>query len=1157
MTHNHSHASGESTFSSKLSRRSVLKLAGAVGAAGTLGVTGTGPAGAVPVGADDIDKQDAIDAIEYDIEHPRVNATPETLQRARENAENTAWGAAIRDAVVERAETMPAWMLGLYFDGETSYPEETWLELSDEMIRSLAPITAPDGDVYHAFPYPKYRTLDAGVVCPIDGSPLTIDSYDDPGHVHCHEQGHVFPDETYDGIAIEDDGDGWDVPDDVPDDWAASDYVGETFYFVAEWNGWLFRMMENSALMFAYAYAFTDETKYAETAATLLDVMATVTPRSHDELFGRPTEFVAINYNVKYDAGHTSETLSLATDFVLHSDALDGESPTNPGMEMKENIAENLLVEYADYCWRDMYGGIDGNHADYSTIYHNGTMTYMEGMVSPASCLDIDVGYAEFFLDGQVSLSNFLSNTIFRDGTYYETSSFYSASYLAPAELAYFLETDTYPNGRNFYANPRFIDLNVSAPKRQSVAGREPYYGDTFEVDTDVRSGPVEGSFYNILRFYARASGERKDEYAQMLAEIADGDPDQYLENPTAGFPPGGIGYWEVAGVSWPAFNIDGSIDGYDPDEIGRTPEKESELLPGKGMAMLRPEDGFSRGAMMRYGATLSHGHYEQLGLWTYAGGREMSYDPGRKPKLQTKVGFNRQTIAHNTVTVNAISQSPPEDDGGSVNLFANRDGYTVVDAENPQAYAHEDVDEYRRTLVYVDTGADRSYTFDIFRVAGGETADYSFHGHGVNFDTDLDLGDPAEGSLASTDYYWGDEVTRSGKIESFREKGANFNPPPGNGYGYLGHPRTASGDATWSAEWAVDPSRGKTVKMRLTMLGDDDRTVSVVDAPDHLLRKLGHDETAEELPYAVARDEGGTSQFVSVVDAVADEYQVDTVEELDVPGHGDATFAPVAAKLTLVDGRTDYVLSTLEGEQFTAKDGRARLNTDAEFALVRVDDDGIASVRMERGTHIHVKLPGEKPITVDADGDEHTGSVLDVDHGEPSLLVDADLPEGDALAGQYLLVDAEEYSHNSPYLVERVSPEGDGVRVHLQPTTTVLSRATVGKRKGSDVLHSPTRFPFTNTEANYTPDSNGGNEYLDGRKVVNGVSGEATTVESVAGNYQDMTVADDAGFDVGDTFIVRDIKAGDRVTVPLSVALTRTSDGHEIEANHDVNTNQ
>jgi hypothetical protein len=253
MAHNHSHTGDEPKVFPELSRRSVLKLAGVAGAAGTLGVAGTGEVGAVPVDKGDIDKQDAIDGIEYDLEHPRVVATPETLQRARENAKKTEWGAAIRDAVVERTETMPAWMLGLYFDGETPYPEETWVEMSHEKIRSLAPIAAPDGEIYHAFPYPQYRTLSAGVVCPIDGSPLTIDSYEDPGHVHCHEQGHVFPDETYDGISIEDDGDGWVVPETVPDDWAASEHVGQRFYFVAEWNGWIFRMMENTSVMLAYA----------------------------------------------------------------------------------------------------------------------------------------------------------------------------------------------------------------------------------------------------------------------------------------------------------------------------------------------------------------------------------------------------------------------------------------------------------------------------------------------------------------------------------------------------------------------------------------------------------------------------------------------------------------------------------------------------------------------------------------------------------------------------------------------------------------------------------------------------------------------------------------------------------------------------------------
>lgn len=1141
---------GEQSYRS-VPRRTVLKGIAAMSAAAFVGSEG---AFAVPVDTDDITKQDALDSIDYDLEHPRAELTPEMVETAKWNAENTEWGAITRDAIVERAETMPGWQLNLYFDGDY---DASFVEMSEAEITNLQPIQAPDGKYYYGFPFRKWLDVSNGNVCPIDGSPLVNPSFTEPGHWECEEHGHMLPG-THDGIEIVDEGDGWVVPPDVPDDWAASNYVGDRFYIVAKWNGWMARLMYDAVLSLAYAYALTDEDKYGEAAALCLDTVATVTPDSHDVVIdytgdgGGP----ALNFRVGYQNGHEGQDLAISTDLLLAGDVLERESPTNPGVSMKRNVAENLLVEIADFCWRDMHGGTgEHEHADYSTIYHNGTMTYMEGMVYPASVLGIDAGYAEFFLDGQVSLSNFLSNTVFRDGTYYETSGFYDQTYLAPAEVAYFLENETYPNGRDFYDNPRFINLNIEGAARESVAGREPAYGDVNQPDLGKKSGPVHGNFEAAERFYARADdAEEATYYAQKCAEIYGGDPNEKLANPTAGYPPGGLGYWEIAEKAWPLFNLKNGIQGFDLSELGDREPRDSELLPGKGMALLRPESALDSGLMMRYGPTLSHGHYDSLGLWLYGGGRELSYDPGRHPQAQMQESWFRQTVAHNTVTVNETPQNPPEADGGSVNLFADRDGYSLVDVSNEQEYAHEDVDVYRRTTAFVDDpSGEESYTVDIFRVDGHETADFSFHGQGIEFETDLSLSDPAPGSLASPDYFWGDKVKESGYIEGFEDEGFWFNAPPGNGYGFLGHPRTATGEDSWSATWRVAASRDEAQpKLRLTMLGDDDREVNVAQAPDPMVWKLGHDHETEDLQYVVARDQGESpSQFVSVIEAVGTKFPVESVESLDVPGTGNDTFDDVALKVTLADGTIDYYLSTLSDDPFLARDGKINVQTDADFAMIRVEDGTITQANVEGGSKLRANV-ADRPLVVTSPVAETTATIREVDSDNPSFLVDGDLPTGDTLAGQYLLVDAPEYSHNCPYLVESVEPEGDGFRVNLAPTAMDIARATVGEKKDENTIKSPARFPLLGTENKYIegPDAN---EYLDGRLVENRTNGATTTVADAKGDLQTLELTDGSDFHVTDNLVVWDVKAGDEITVPLSASLTRTADGFEVTGVHDL----
>jgi len=1087
----------------------------------------------VPVEESDITKQQALDSVEYGLEHPRVYHSTDEVAVARDNAENTEWGARLKKKVIGLTEDYP------------------FKEMSREELFAARPVVAPDGKSYYTMPFGG--NLSKGSKSPVDGSELTMVGWDQPGVVK-DDSGNVFPG-TVDGVDLSDDGSGVEVdPADVPDDWAASEELDEpqTFWFVAKYNGLVTKAWARWINSYAYSYVLTQDQKYAEVVATILDALGESIPTSFDYVVDRgpypwfeiePKQKPAVLYRNMYSYSRVVQKFVNAMDLVWGSGELERESQLHPEMTIKKNATENVVIESVDWLWRDMHAGFPEKnltHANYAAIYHNGTADFNKGLIAASSLLSLDVGYTKWALDGQVSLQNFLANTVFRDGSYFETSSLYSVSLAEWARLAYYLRNDAYPEGVDLYSEPRFVNLNVTGPRRQSVAGRIPNYGDVSSVDLGVDTEPLRGDFDSTLRFYVRAADEAtRNGYAQTLAEIAGGDPNERLM--TLPF-----SAYRTEEHMWPLFNIDGAIEGYDLSDL-TVEQRDSELLEGKGMTMYRSDAGTDRGAMLRYGATLSHGHYDELGLWIYGAGRDLTFDPGKKPTDDFQQSFQMQTVAHHTTVVNETSSVPNEDDGGSVELFADREGYTVSEVSNPDAYGDEEVDEYRRLTALVDVDDAHSYLFDVFRVAGGESADFSFHGKGTDFSTSLDLCEPADGSVASPDYFWGDKVDDNGNVEGYGDVSRAV-VPPGNGYGFLGQPRSAAGDETFSATWTVADD-GPPAALRLTMLPDDDREIVVANAPDQLVKVLNEDPSETSLQYLLARD-GGDAQFVSVIEPVGDSYPLSSVEAVETSSCG-GTFDPVAAKVTLADGRVDYFLSAANGEKFTAKlGGGDLLQTDAAFAMVRTDGSGeVQTARMEGGTRLMVKFGGGRPLMVSGEDAAHEGSVVAVDEEGESLHVDADLPTGDALAGQYLLVDHPAYSHNSPYRIERVEAIDGGSRVVLQELTIALSRGSITSVEGNTVM-GPTEFPFTHTEGPQEEDA--ANEYFDGKQLATS-DGDTTPVVNTEPSYTDLTVGDIAGLSKGDNFRVLDVKAGDTATLPSSVQVTRTDGTWTVSANTDV----
>jgi hypothetical protein len=978
------------------------------------------------------------------LSHPRVMYTAESLAEAKSKlAANVAWAMIVYDAAVNNANTF------------TMTPEE---------IRSYMP---PQ--------YSYFKYTDTMIPCP-DGSPMTA-SWANPGKVTCGRA--VYPDAEH-----PDDGRGW------------RDGSGQVHYFVARWNGFVIEQLTGRLPSLSMAYALSGEERYAESAAAILDAIATIYPTAVEG----PLDYPGLRPGVEggrlerpyFQTARVLLNYVNAVDLIWSSDILDQQSPTNPELTMRENIIYNMLLNGADYCYRE------ANRAGFVDSLNNGTADYNKAILAVGSLLGID-RYVEWAVNGPTSLQTMISNNLDRDGLYYETTAGYTNVvrnlYLQIADMMYNLRTEKYPQGINYYDDERFAALYADSRERLFVAGRSPSYGDTDPDRVTTVGRPMdETAARQLLQFALRATDpEAKARYWELVAEGTRGYPIMSAQN------------------EWGLFNVK------DMPLALKAPERTmatTEVLGGKGITLLR--SGEDRGAMMRYGTTLAHGQKDELGLLLYTHGREMSFDPGYA-MAHYRVGWTHQTVSHLTTVVNETSQ---QGSGGSLYFTTSAPGLAVTEAHDEGAYAHIGVDTYRRLIALIDASPTHSYVLDIFRVKGGQVRDYSFHSWANTFSTEgMELSAPRAGSVAATNYTWHNVIGVDEKVIPHRNQAFGWVAPPGNGYGFLGYPSYAAPSEQWSAIWDNGDR-----KLKLMMLPDERREVIVADAPS----PMGNTK------YLLARERGSEpSQFVSVIDMTNRQFQVASFTELQVTASQSGDFAPVAVAVRLADAApevSDIVLSSLTGS-FTAQDGAYTYATDAEFAAVRRAGAAMESAHVVKGTFLNTD---EWQIT--GFPTEYDGTILEVDYQNGSILVESVDPLSARLEGLYILVDAPEYSHNSPYQIVKVEAEGANTRIYLSPGTLELGKGYLPQAPYGKRLPNSTPLPYANIAYRSTP-----NDYFDGKLVVN-ERGAAAQIEMVERGAV-LVVDDVTGFAQGDSLTVYDIKAGDAFSIPVAIHFTKVDD--------------
>lgn len=692
-------------------------------------------------------------------EHPCVYLTREDVQRARERIKKEPWAADYARRIISLA------------DAALARSNDWYLQHLPEKGACFAygitgcPICRASWGTW------------GGARC----------SWDKPRKVTC-ANGHELPDAEH-----PDPGTGYKGPD------------GRIHYFIGSWNAWVTeKYIHEMAGPCAIAYSLTGEEKYAEKAGFILDAIASIYPYcdkgSWDYPSDPPSGRLARPW---YQVARVLVRLVDFYDQIYPSSSLDQPSIV-AGLTRRQNIEQNMLKNGAAYCYEhSLAGGLN-----------NGTADYIRGALAVGCLLGIE-SYVEWAYTGPYGILALVHNNVCRDGRYYETSVMYADHtrelYLSFAEPLWNYRSPKYPQGINIYTDPVFQSFYLIPAASIAQLGHSPRFGDSAPdvsriAPPKVPNYPLDQYFAEVL--YARSTGQAQDDFGALLNYLTQGNVAQARAN--------AINQEWLLFHAVPAEKISAAADTKDSRTISelRPPDwllqriHATGFFGQKGLVFLRTPIGpLAQAALIRFGPSLNHGHLDDLNLNYYALGYELTYDLGYSfGSTHTQVGWARQTASHNLVLVDEKPQGPDnkvDGSGGSLHLVASLPGLQVTECSAEPTYKSLGVTEYRRLCALVGEGPD-TYLVDIFNVTGGKQHDYIFHALSKTVDfAGVTLGAPESGSLAGPDIRWGALQGNDGDIIGFPNK-PYWNPPPGNGLGFLMEPQRAPLSGPFTATWHI-----------------------------------------------------------------------------------------------------------------------------------------------------------------------------------------------------------------------------------------------------------------------------------------------------------------------------------------------------------------
>jgi hypothetical protein len=433
-----------------------------------------------------------------------------------------------------------------------------------------------------------------------------------------------------------------------------------------------------------------------------------------------------------------------------------------------------------------------------------------------------------------------------------------------------------------------------------------------------------------------------------------------------------------------------------------------STLLPGFGHASL----GYGRGAdqiqaQLHFSGAYGHAHADNLNLALFAKGSELLSDIGyNHGKLRH---WTVSTIGHNTVAIDRRNQRTRDSDGDLLTFIPDLRGLAVVEARGERGYPGV-AQIYRRQVLLVRTSDSDAYVVDIFRTKGGQTHDWLLHGSAdadMTAECALPLA-PREGTLLEPGEKW---------VEPIGET-SSFNP-----YGVIREVRQGKTDDPFEVTFQyTGAAAGSGVRVHL--LGGAGTEVFLGKSPR--IRQAQRDDLKVYdywMPQLVARRRGAeslASTFVAVHEPYRSKPFLGQVRSLSL-----SPAADFSAALEVRHGDyTDTIVSTLDEPPYAERKLPGGVAINGRLAVIRERGGQVVAMwlvdgtRVAKGTAVCTAAKPRHEGTIESAPRKLAGANYD------AFVTTTDLPAGDALAGQWMIVThANGYTHG--YEIASVQRDG------------------------------------------------------------------------------------------------------------------------------------
>jgi len=471
----------------------------------------------------------------------------------------------------------------------------------------------------------------------------------------------------------------------------------------------------------------------------------------------------------------------------------------------------------------------------------------------------------------------------------------------------------------------------------------------------------------------------------------------------------------------------------------------ESGVLGGFGLAILRDDPDTTdfrrkRALLVRAGVGSGHAQSDTLDLNLFMHGICMVPDMGGRSRGQYGHPSCHTTYVHNVVEVDGKSHN----DGplnstsvGWIDCFKPNLGAQFLIA-SARSCSHPYLTRYQRdtALVCVDPPSadlDRSpnsYVFDVFRVAGGQTHTWCFHGNEPdNFQTNV--------VLKSAEDEWAQNYLRGHGGDSRRQGIAE-----------------EVVEATWWIGRKIEKSilreefdensPQKAVKMSL--FGHPGARVMVGNFYAKKARKL-------DIPclYVQEPSEGKTrsSAFASIIEPYAGDPFIKTKRRLHVEGPGKGAEAAVAAAVETANGHHDLLFSDGAGAETCSIEGGTEVV--GRFAFYSEDEDGFRLLHLVGGKSFE-----NGAIRTETAERKYDATIQEIDYEAGAFTVDKTLP-AELLRGERMRLGNA--SHACDYQIRDAAREGKGTKIAWHKSAAVY-RSSVDELVLEDATIIPSSLP-------------------------------------------------------------------------------------------------